>query len=182
MPAWPVPMPKSATLLVIRHAEKSGDPDDAGLTPAGQARAQAYVAYFQTLVLDGAKIAPPGVLVAAADEPESRRSRLTLEPLAAALGLDIDASIPDTHTQALVARLRDDARDAGRTTLVCWTHKHLPALVEGLGAPHSLLHGAWPEDIFGWLVRLDYDAAGALTWATRHEQQLMYGDCRATHA
>src|SRR5690349_12608959 len=110
MPAWPVPMPKSATLLVIRHAEKSGDPDDAGLTPAGQARAQAYVAYFQTLVLDASKIASPGALVAAADEPDSRRSRLTLEPLAAALDLDIDASIPDTRTQALVARLHDDAR------------------------------------------------------------------------
>jgi hypothetical protein len=173
-------MPKSATLLVIRHAEKSGDPDDAGLTPAGQARAHAYVAYFQTLRLGSAKIAPPVRLIAAADAPDSQRSRLTLEPLADALGLDVDASVSDEHTRRLVKQLRDDAAHDGGTTLVCWTHKHLPALVEGLGAPESLLHGTWPEDIFGWLVQLEYDAAGALTRATRHDQQLMFGDCRAS--
>jgi hypothetical protein len=172
-------MPKSATLLVIRHAEKSGDPDDAGLTPAGQARAHAYVAYFQTLRLGKNAIAPPARLVAAADAPDSQRSRLTLEPLADALGLEVDASISDAHTGRLVKQLREDARYDDGTTLVCWTHKHLPALVEGLGAPGSLLHGKWPEDVFGWLVQLEYDGDGALTRATRHEQQLMFGDCRA---
>jgi hypothetical protein len=34
-------MPKSATILLIRHAEKTGDPVDATLTTAGGARAQA---------------------------------------------------------------------------------------------------------------------------------------------
>lgn len=169
-------MPKSATLLVIRHAEKSGDPDDIGLTPAGQARAHAYVAYFQALTLDGAKVAPPEWLVAAADAPDSHRSRLTLEPLAAALDVEIDAGVSDEHTKRLVERLRDDTRYDDATTLVCWTHKHLPALVEGLGAPKDLVP-RWPEDVFGWLVRLQYDANGALTKATRHEQQLMFGDC-----
>jgi hypothetical protein len=175
-------MPKSATLLVIRHAEKSGDPLDIGLTPAGQARAQAYVAYFQTLALDTAKIAPPAALIAAADDSGSHRSRLTLEPLAAALDLDIDTSIPDKHTKTLVTQLREHTRYDDATTLVCWTHKHLPALVEGLGAPASLLHGEWPEDVFGWLIRLEYDVAGALAGATRHEQRLMFGDCRAANA
>jgi len=173
-------MPKSATLLVIRHAEKSGDPDDAGLTPAGQARSLAYVAYFQTLRLGSQAIDAPTRLVAAADAPDSRRSRLTLEPLAAALGLEVDASVSDEHTGRLVKQLREDARYDECTTLVCWTHKHLPALVEGLGAPESLLHGTWPEDIFGWLVQLEYDDGGALTRATRHDQQLMFGDCRAS--
>ena len=94
-------MPKSATLLLIRHAEKSGDPDDAGLTPAGQARAQAYVAYFQALTLDSARIAAPAWLIAKADEAESRRARLTLEPLAAALGLPIDTDLgEDQHPAA----------------------------------------------------------------------------------
>jgi hypothetical protein len=39
--ACDVPMPKSATILLIRHAEKTGDPVDATLTAAGEARAQA---------------------------------------------------------------------------------------------------------------------------------------------
>ena len=34
-------------LLVMRHAEKSDDPDDPDLTPAGQARAKALPAYIQ---------------------------------------------------------------------------------------------------------------------------------------
>lgn len=173
-------MPKSATLLVIRHAEKSDDPDDAGLTPAGQARALAYVAYFQTLTLDSARVAAPSWLIAKADEAESRRARLTLEPLAAVLGLPIDTELREEQARELAQRLREEARYDGATTLVCWSHKHLPKLAKALGAPGSLLPDEWPEDVFDWLLRLDYDAAGELVSATRHEQRLMFGDS-ATH-
>ena len=172
-------MPKSATLLVIRHAEKPGDPDDTGLTSAGQARAQAYVVYFQRLTVDSVRVAAPSWIIAKADEVESRRARLTLEPLAAALGLPIDTDLREEQTQKLAQRLREDARYDGVTTLVCWSHKHLPKLAKELGAPKSLLPDEWPEDVFDWLLRLDYDAAGELTAATRHEQRLMFGD-RAT--
>ena len=170
-------MPKSATLLVIRHAEKSGDADDTGLTSAGQARAQAYVVYFQRLIVDSVRVAAPSWLIAKADEAESRRARLTLEPLAAALGLPIDTDLREEQTRQLAQRLREDSRYDGATTLVCWSHKHLPKLVKALGAPKSLLPGEeWPEDVFDWLLRLDYDAAGQLAAATRHEQRLMFGD------
>lgn len=169
-------MPKSATLLLIRHAEKSGAPDDPGLTPAGQARAHAYVAYFQTLRLGAGPIAPPSCLVAAADEPDSQRSRLTLEPLAAALGLDIDTRLAAKATEPLAERLRTDSDYDAKTTLVCWTHKHLPALIEALGVRTSLLPEGWPETVFDWLVRLVYDDTGVLVRATRHDQRLMYGD------
>jgi hypothetical protein len=41
------PMPASATIFLVRHGEK---PDSGtGLSPAGQARADAYVKYFQNL-------------------------------------------------------------------------------------------------------------------------------------
>jgi hypothetical protein len=170
-------MPKSATLLVIRHAEKPGDPDDTGLTPAGQARAHAYVAYFQTLTLDKERIAAPSWLIAKADEAESRRAVLTLEPLAAALGLPIDSELREEQTRELAQRLHEEARYDGATTLVCWSHKHLPKLVKALGAPKSLLPDDWPEGVFDWLLRLDYAAAGELASATRHEQRLMFGDC-----
>jgi len=170
-------MPKSATLLLIRHAEKSGDSDDTGLTPAGQARAQAFVAYFQTLTLDSVRVTAPAWLIAKADEAESRRARLTLEPLAAALGLSIDTDLSEDQARQLVKRLREEARYDGATTLVCWSHKHLPTLATALGAPKSLLPDGWPEDVFDWLLRLDYDADGALVAATRHAQRLMFGDC-----
>jgi phosphohistidine phosphatase SixA len=174
-------MPKSATVLIIRHAEKSGDPDDDGLTPAGQARAQAYVAYFQTLTLDAAPVATPAWLIAKADEKESRRARLTLEPLAAALGRPIDTDLCEEDAELMAQRLREQARYDGVTTLVCWSHKHLPTLVTALGAPKSLLPDGWPEEVFDWLLRLDYDADGELVAATRHEQRLMFGDSDTPH-
>ena len=169
-------MPKSATLLVIRHAEKSGDPDDIGLTPAGQARAQAYVAYFQTLALGSARLPSPAWLIAAADSDDSQRSRLTLEPLAAALGLEVDAGLPDGDYRTLAKRLREDPRYDGATTLVCWTHKKLPRLAKALGAPASLVPDKWPDEAFDWLLRLDFDATGALAGATLDSQRLMFGD------
>jgi hypothetical protein len=170
-------MPRSATLLVIRHAEKSGDKHDAGLIPSGQARAQAYVVYFQTLASGSSRVPPPAWLIAAADSDDSQRSRLTLEPLAAALGLEIDARLADRDYHALAERLREDSCYDGATTLICWTHKMLPRLVKALGAPATLLPGKWPDDVFGWLVRLDYDATGALAGATSINQRLMFGDC-----
>ena len=170
-------MPRSATLLVIRHAEKSGDKQDVGLIPSGQARVQAYVAYFQTLVSGSSRLPTPAFLIAAADSDDSHRSRLTLEPLAAALGLEIDARTADDDYHALAERLREDSHYDGATTLICWTHKTLPRLVKALGAPATLLPDKWPDEVFGWLVRLDYDAAGTLAGAAVINQRLMFGDC-----
>jgi hypothetical protein len=62
-----------ATVLIIRHAEK---PDSgAGLSPAGEARAQAYVGYFQHLTLNGTEFRPD-TLIATADSKNSARERL----------------------------------------------------------------------------------------------------------
>ncbi|AXK73423.1 histidine phosphatase family protein [Lysobacter sp. TY2-98] len=169
-------MPKAATLLVIRHAEKSGDRHDVGLTPAGMARAQAYVAYFQNLASGASRLPPPAWLIAAADARDSRRSRLTLEPLAAALGLDIDARLADTAYRALAERLHTDPRYDHATILICWTHKKLRGLAKALGAPDTLLPDKWPDEVFDWLLRFDYDVTGALTAASLIPQRLMYGD------
>jgi broad specificity phosphatase PhoE len=169
-------MPRSATLLIIRHAEKPADEDDDGLTPAGQARAQAYVAYFQTLELHSEKVATPAWLIAKGDEMESRRARLTLEPLAAALGLPLDTDLCEEQAREQAQRLLEDTRYDGATTLVCWSHKHLPELAKALGAPGSLLPNDWPDDVFDWLLRLDFDEEGVLVAAERHHQRLMFGD------
>ena len=164
-------MPRSATLLLIRHAEESGGEGDVGLSPAGEARAAAYVAYFRHAV-DPAR--PLSALIAASDHPDSHRPRLTLEPLAAASGLAIDASLDETAIPGLVARVQA-SRD-GTTTLVCWRHKQLPALVQALGA--ELPHAKWPDHEYGWLLRFEYGADGALAAFDASSEQLMYGDGR----
>ena len=168
-------MPKSATLLLIRHGEKSGDPLDPGLTAAGEARAQAYVAYFRNPAA-GAAAPQPSCLIAAADSPNSQRSRLTLAPLAASLGVPIDAAVADHAFAVLAQRLLGEARYDHATTLVCWHHGQILALAQALGAPPSSLPAAWPDAVFGWLLRLDYDAAGALVAVRASNQQLMFGD------
>ncbi|BCT93600.1 hypothetical protein LYSHEL_26250 [Lysobacter helvus] len=170
-------MPKSATLLLIRHAEKSGDPDDTGLTPAGEARAQAYAVFFQRMMSGTSRLPPPAFLIAAAIAPDSHRAHSTLEPLAVALGIEIDARVADGDYPTLARRLLEDARYDGATTLVCWTHKKILGLAKALGAPDSLLPKQWPDDTFGWMLRLEYDAAGTLADATLASQRLMFGDC-----
>lgn len=169
-------MPKSATVLLIRHAEKSGDPLDATLTPAGEARAQAYVAYFRNLARGPSPLPAPTHLIAAADSVHSTRSRLTLAPLAAALGLPIDLTVADHQFQVLADRLLGDPGYDHATTLICWHHGQILALAHSLGAPPATLPAIWPDAVFGWLLRLDFDAGGQLLKAQASNQQLMFDD------
>src|ERR1700722_2723870 len=72
----------NAVVIVIRHGEK---PDDGtGLTPAGEARAKAYVKYFADYQVDGQPLHLDKIF-ATADSKSSFRERLTVEPLAKAL-------------------------------------------------------------------------------------------------
>ena len=168
-------MPKSATLLLIRHGEKSGDPEDAMLTAAGQARAQAYVAYFRNLSLDSQPVAAPSFLIAAADSKDSVRSRLTLTPLSQALGLPIDSAVADHDYPQLAQRLLGDARYDHATSLVCWHHGQILALARALGAAESALPHIWPDTVFGWLIRLEFDATGRLAIAHACNERLGSG-------
>ena len=169
-------MPKSATLLLIRHAEKSGDPADSLLTAAGQARAQAYVAYFRNLMRSASPVPAPSFLIAAADSKNSVRSRLTLAPLSQSLGLPIDAAVADRDYPELARRLLGDARYNHVTSLVCWHHGQILALARALGAAAETLPGQWPDDVFGWLLQLDYDGDGRLIDVDARNQQLMFAD------
>ena len=168
-------MPKSATILLIRHAEKSGNANDAGLTAAGQARAQAYVAYFPSLTRD-MDVPAPSILIAAADSPNSIRSRLTLTPLSQSLGVPIEADIADHDYPRLADRLLAEARYDHATTLLCWHHGQLLALAQALGVDEQALPKLWPDAVFGWLLRLEYGAAGRLANIDVRNQQLMFGD------
>ena len=169
-------MPKSATLLLIRHAEKPLDPHDESLTAAGQARAQAYVAYFRNLTRDSQPLPAPSFLIAAADSKNSMRSRLTLTPLSQSLGLPIDATVADLDYPELCQRLLGDSSYDHATSLVCWHHGQILALARALGASEPALPVAWPDDVFGWLLQLDYDAAGRLANVHACSQKLMFAD------
>jgi hypothetical protein len=164
-----------ATILIIRHAEKPAA--GLGLDPEGQARAEAYVRYFQNFRV-GPEVLRFDYLVAADDSEHSQRSRLTLEPLARAIGLKPDLRFQAKRPQDLAEELRSRAH--GKNILICWHHREIPDLLRALGAdPERLLpHGEWPAQQFGWVLQLRYDHEGRLIQGKtrRIKEHLMPGD------
>ena len=169
---------KNAVILLIRHAEKP--PDGAGLTPAGELRAEAYVGWFKNLQLDS-QLVKLDALFAAADSAKSHRPRLTIEPLSRALGMKIDTRFGDKHPEEFVRELR--AQDHGHCLLVAWRHGAIPALLRLLDAdPAQLLPDAkWPDAVFDWMIELRFDEKGRLIpgAAKRINEKLMPGDSKS---
>ena len=161
--------PKNTTVLIIRHAEKPDDGD--GLTPAGEARAKAYAEYFRDFKFHSEPVKLDAIF-AAADSKNSRRPRLTVEPLARALGLAVNTSYRDKEVQPLASEL--EAHDSGKNVLVCWHHGAMIELLRAMGAdPETLLPGGkWPGDEYHWVVVLRYDAEGRLKDAEKIDEQL----------
>jgi hypothetical protein len=161
------------TVMIIRHAEK---PDSGpGLTPAGEARARAYVNYFEHFTADGQPMTP-NALYAAADSKSSMRPRLTIDPLSQALGLPIDSQFADKQTKEIADALRATAH--GNRILIAWHHGEIPKLIHDLGGDSaSLIPGdKWPSDVFGWVVVLRYDHHGQLVNAQVIHEHLMPDD------
>jgi hypothetical protein len=166
---------KNAVILIVRHAEK---PDSGyGLSAAGQVRAQAYVNYFKnfTNTPDGLPL-KFSYIFAAADSKGSHRPRLTIEPTRQALGLAIDSRFKDKDFQELANEIH--FRPHGQAILIAWHHGEIPALVRALGAdPETIIPKAkWPEDVFGWVIELCYDADGRLVETKRINEKLMPDD------
>jgi hypothetical protein len=168
---------KDTVVLVIRHAEKPAS--GVLLSPEGEARAKAYVAYFKSFAADG-KALVPEQLFACADSKDSHRPRLTLEPLSKALGLKIDDRFSDEQSDGLARELR--AKEHKQPILICWHHSYIPDLLKALGAdPAKLLpDGKWPDSIFGWVILLRFDREGRLipSEAKRINESLMPDDSK----
>jgi hypothetical protein len=164
---------QNAVILIIRHAEK---PDDgSGLSADGEARAKAYVNYFKNFTLDGQPL-KLDYIFAAADSKDSQRPRLTITPTSQALGLAIDSRFKDKNFQELAAEIQ--SKPHGKTILISWHHGEIPELLGSLGAdPNKVVPDAkWPEDVFGWLIELRYDANGQLIETKRINENLLPDD------
>ena len=161
-------MPANATVYLIRHAEK---PDSgAALSPAGQARAAAYVQYLQRLTDRAGKMIQWNYLFASQDSEKSDRPILTITPLANALKKTIDSNYSDKAYTKLVDHVRSHAKDryAHANLLICWHHGEILQLAQGLGASPTDLPATsnwpakWPGDVFGWLLKIRYKDDGSL--------------------
>ena len=101
-------------------------------------------------------------LFATADSKNSQLRILTIEPLAAALGLPVDNRFANKKFQDLVDELQ--AKGHGKQILICWHHGEIPELAGALGADVDKLlpGGKWPDDVFCWMLELRYDHEGKL--------------------
>ena len=115
-------------------------------------------------------------IFAAADSKESHRPRLTIAPTSQALGLAIDSRFKDKNFQGLANEIR--AQPHGRIILIAWHHGEIPSLVHALGGdPATVIPKAkWPEDVFGWVIELRYDACGRLVETKRINEKLLPDD------
>jgi len=166
---------RNAVILIIRHAEK---PDSgSGLSASGEARAKAYVNYFKNFTnpVDGESL-KINYIFAAADSKESHRPRLTITPTSQALGLAIDSRFKDKDFSELANEIQ--SKSHGKTILISWHHGEIPALLRALGAdPATVIpKSKWPEDVFGWVIELRYDADGRLVETKRINEKLLPDD------
>jgi hypothetical protein len=170
--------PKNAVILIIRHAEEPAH--GRGLSSVGDARAKAYVNYFKTFTVGGQPL-KLNYLFATKDSSKSHRPRLTIEPIGKDLGLTVDSRFDNAHFLDLVHDIQSLPRDT--QILICWHHGTIPNLLRALGAdPKRLLpKGKWPDDVYGWLIQLRYDASGHLVENKRVDENLLPDDVQ-THA
>jgi broad specificity phosphatase PhoE len=139
-------------ILVMRHAEKSDDPLDPDLSPAGRARAQHLASYIP------ATFGQPGFLFASAVSKHSHRPIQTLEPLSLQCSVKIDASYADQDYGALAQELRENNAYDASLVIVCWHHGNIPPLMHALKAAAGDYPDPWNPAVFNLILRLDGSA------------------------
>jgi hypothetical protein len=113
--------PKDAVVLIIRHAER---PDDRpSLAPRGDQRAQAYARYFREFTVESKPLRRDAIF-AKADSAESQCPRLTVRPIAKAIGLAVNTRHGNKQIAELAGELR--ATQQGKRVLICWHHGKIP--------------------------------------------------------
>ncbi len=139
-------------LLVMRHAEKSDDPDDPDLTPAGQARAKALPAYIL------GSFGKPDFIFAATVSRHSARPLETVQPLAAQTGVRVNTDFADQDYGALAKHLCTDPIYTGKLVVICWHHGNIPNLMNALKAAKGSYPDPWPRDVFNLILEAKFDA------------------------
>jgi hypothetical protein len=174
-------------VLIIRHAEKTGDKEDVHLSRRGQDRAEALDRLFVTAPGRPDPFPRPDFIFAACDHKDSHRPIETVTPLAKKLKLTVDtrfdnklpapADKGDAPKKAGMAELRDELfgtpKYAGKTVLVSWRHSTLPALAGTLKA--GKVPEKWGDEVFDRVWQISYDETGAATFRDR-PQRLLPGD------
>lgn len=147
---WTGPAAAPSTIWVVRHAERSPEPpDDPHLSQAGARRA--------TLLAEMLAGEPLAVILST----DTRRTRETAAPLAAAAGVEV--LLYDPRNAASLDALLDAPGTAGRAVLVVGHSNTVPGIVERLSGTavepisedeYTRLYRLDPSPNGGWRVTL----------------------------
>jgi phosphohistidine phosphatase SixA len=140
-----------ARILLMRHAEKTGDPTDIHLSQDGMMRAKRLAEFIPRT------FGKPDFVFAAARSKRSIRSIETVTPLAAVLGVEVQHDIEDKNFEDLVSEIFSNPDYRAKTIVICWHHGKLPGIAALLGAPEGSYPDPWPEDLFNLVIDFKYD-------------------------
>jgi hypothetical protein len=172
-------------IMVIRHAEKPGEPtdepglmpdgtqNDKALTATGWKRAKALVGLFDPANGKFADplLAKPKKLFASADSAatKSLRPKQTITPLAEALKVEIDTEF----TKGEEAKLVEAAKQAGGVILIAWQHEVIPAIADLIrGGDKKGVPQHWPGHTRFDLVWV-FDLKDSGKWSFAQVPQLL---------
>jgi broad specificity phosphatase PhoE len=146
----------NARILLMRHAEKSGDPMDPHLSPEGYARAAKLADYIP------ATFGIPQFLFATSISKHSMRPIETIQPLSAKIGVAIDPTYADQDYGALASQLLSDPRygNAGALIVVCWHHGNIPSMARALRATPGSYPDPWDSHVFNQILAFTYAGGG----------------------
>jgi len=138
-------------IILMRHADKTDDPNDEDLSDAGWERAKRLATYIPET------FGKPDVIIATAASKHSDRSKDTVKPLAEALGLQVQDYFQNKEFADLVDEIFNDPDYKTKTVVICWHHGKLPAIAALLGAPAGSYPDPWPDDAYNLILDLQYD-------------------------
>jgi broad specificity phosphatase PhoE len=141
------------TVLIMRHAEKTGNPEDQSLTKAGEVRAKRLAEFIPD------KFGVPDFIFASAISRHSARPYETMVPLAKKTGVPIDATIADNDYGVLAKTILKKARYDGALTVVCWHHGQIPSILCYLGAPRDTYRDHWDRNVFNLIFRMRFSGS-----------------------
>jgi hypothetical protein len=173
-------------VLIIRHAEKTGDKEDVHLATKGKERAEVLCQLFEASKDRPSPFPKPDFIFAAAHHKDSQRPLETVTPLAEKLKLPInnlyESKIPPPDADKAKSKpnmfnLRDeifgDSKYIGKTILICWRHSTLPELAKTFKA--SKVPEKWDDNVFDRVWQISYDDQGIAKFEDL-PQRLMKGD------
>lgn len=165
----PPPAPATTLVMIIRHGEKpdgstpgvdaQGHEDDSSLTPVGWDRAHRLVDLLDpTPGQPRPGLARPVTIFAAGanDDGEGQRTRETVAPLAARLGIPVRIEFGKGDERDLVERI---VAQPG-PTLVCWQHGEIPDIADAFPGVTPTPPDEWPDDRFDVVWTLSRTADG----------------------